>query len=54
MSGVRRLVVALLVRALERASWKVYGEEGAAADLGLRPTTLTSRMRKMGIRKPGA
>jgi len=36
--------------ALERCGWKVYGHGGAAAVLGLKPTTLMARMRKMGIR----
>ena len=38
---------------LERANWKVKGPAGAAELLGVKPTTLFSRMRKMGIRPPG-
>ncbi|WP_405238292.1 sigma 54-interacting transcriptional regulator [Lentisalinibacter orientalis] len=41
-----------LVAALEQADWKVSGPGGAAELLGLRPTTLTDRMRAMGIRRP--
>ncbi|HZX23028.1 MAG TPA: sigma 54-interacting transcriptional regulator [Woeseiaceae bacterium] len=41
-----------LVSALEHADWKVSGPGGAADLLGLRPTTLTDRMRAMGIRRP--
>jgi len=41
-----------LVAALEHAEWKVSGPGGAAELLGLRPTTLTDRMRAMGIRRP--
>ncbi len=40
-------------RALEKASWKVYGHDGAAALLRIKPTTLVSRMQKMGLEKPG-
>jgi len=40
------------VAALEHADWKVSGPGGAAELLGLRPTTLTDRMRAMGIRRP--
>ncbi|HOX19142.1 MAG TPA: sigma 54-interacting transcriptional regulator [Spirochaetales bacterium] len=36
-------------RALERAGGKVYGPDGAAAALGLKPSTLQSRMKKLGI-----
>jgi transcriptional regulator with GAF, ATPase, and Fis domain len=38
-------------RALESAGWKVYGEDGAAELLGIKPTTLASRMKKMGIER---
>ena len=37
------------VRALEEAGGKVYGEDGAAALLGIKPTTLASRIKKMGL-----
>ena len=35
--------------ALRRSSGKVYGDDGAAALLGIKPTTLTSRMKAYGI-----
>jgi transcriptional regulator with GAF, ATPase, and Fis domain len=35
--------------ALERAHWKIYGPGGAAELLGVKPTTLASRIKKMGI-----
>ena len=38
-----------IVRALEQTNWKVGGERGAAALLGMKPTTLASRMQVMGI-----
>jgi formate hydrogenlyase transcriptional activator len=37
---------------LEMTGWRVRGKDGAAEILGLRPTTLTSRMAKLGIRRP--
>jgi transcriptional regulator with GAF, ATPase, and Fis domain len=37
---------------LERAGWRVRGENGAAALLGLPPTTLDARMAKLGIHRP--
>ena len=37
--------------ALKRTDWKIYGPGGAAELLGLKPTTLPSRIKKMGIRK---
>ncbi|HEY0987021.1 MAG TPA: hypothetical protein VGD80_08215 [Kofleriaceae bacterium] len=30
---------------------KIYGSDGAAARLGLKPPTLQSKMRKLGIRR---
>lgn len=36
---------------LEQTSWRVSGEKGAAAILGLKPTTLEARMKKLGIER---
>jgi len=36
---------------LKKTGWKVSGEKGAAKLLGLNPTTLESRMKKMGIKR---
>ncbi len=41
-----------LIAALERSDWRVSGEGGAAALLGVKPTTLADRIRAHGIRKP--
>ncbi len=38
--------------ALARAGGRVFGPEGAAQLLGMRPTTLASRLRALGIEKP--
>ena len=43
---------AYIVRVLEGASWQVEGDRGAARILGLNPSTLRGRMRKLGITKP--
>jgi transcriptional regulator with GAF, ATPase, and Fis domain len=32
--------------------WVIEGPQGAAAALGLNPSTLRGRMRKLGVRKP--
>jgi transcriptional regulator with GAF, ATPase, and Fis domain len=42
-----------ILGALGRAGWHIKGPNGAAAALGLNPATLYSRMKKLGIRKPG-
>jgi transcriptional regulator with GAF, ATPase, and Fis domain len=38
--------------ALAKAGWRIHGEGGAAELLGLKPTTLISRMKKMGLKRP--
>jgi len=38
-----------LLRIMEMVGWRVRGEGGAAQILGLKPTTLESRMQKLGI-----
>ncbi len=37
---------------LERTRWRVSGEKGAARILGLKPTTLEARMKKLSIKRP--
>lgn len=41
-----------ILRALEAAGWKVAGATGAAALMQMNPSTLASRMRALGIRRP--
>ena len=38
--------------ALQKCGWRVRGANGAAKRLGLKPTTLESRMKKLGIERP--
>ncbi|HVY65749.1 MAG TPA: sigma 54-interacting transcriptional regulator [Gammaproteobacteria bacterium] len=40
--------------ALERSEWRVSGPNGAAKLLGVKPTTLADRMKKLKLRKPSA
>ena len=42
----------LILQALANAHWVVGGPHGAAAQLGLKRTTLLSKMRKLGIQRP--
>jgi len=39
-----------IIEALKVSGGKIYGDSGAAARLGLKPTTLQSKMKKLGIR----
>ena len=38
-----------IVKCLERTGWRIKGPTGAATMLGLKPSTLYSRMQKLGI-----
>lgn len=40
-----------IISVLNKTNWKVSGEKGAAKILGLNPTTLEARMKKMGIKR---
>ncbi len=42
-----------IVEALDQTGWRVSGPKGAAVLLGLKPTTLEARMKKLGVRRPG-
>jgi PAS domain S-box-containing protein len=50
--GMRALEKRNIVRALDRCGWQVAGEGGAALLLGMSPSTLSSRMKSLDIRRP--
>jgi hypothetical protein len=39
-------------RGLERARGRIYGPDGAAKLVGIKPTTLVSRLQALGLRHP--
>jgi transcriptional regulator with GAF, ATPase, and Fis domain len=41
-----------ILKVLEMTRWRVRGRGGAAEMLRIKPTTLESRMEKLGIRRP--
>jgi len=40
-----------IIHVLQKTTWRVSGEKGAAKILGMKPTTLESRMKKLGIKR---
>lgn len=50
-SEMRRRERENIVAALNKSNWKIYGAGGAAHLLGIKPTTLASRIKKMKIKK---
>ena len=43
-----------ILAVLESSSWRIRGSGGAAARLGMKPTTLETRMAKLGLKRPTA
>jgi transcriptional regulator with GAF, ATPase, and Fis domain len=41
-----------ILEVLEAVGWRVSGSGGAAEVLGVKPTTLESRMKRLGIARP--
>ncbi|GJM14972.1 MAG: hypothetical protein DHS20C13_02990 [Thermodesulfobacteriota bacterium] len=41
-----------LLNALESTKWRIYGKNGAAELLGMNPSTLRSRIKTLGIKRP--
>jgi transcriptional regulator with GAF, ATPase, and Fis domain len=41
-----------ILATLDKTRWKVYGSGGAAELLGIKPGTLSARMKKLGLRRP--
>ena len=52
LEDVRALERRVVAQALESSGGKVYGSDGAAVKLGIKPTTLASRLKKLGLGKP--
>lgn len=42
----------LILKVLKQTGWRIYGPHGAAVILAMKPTTLCSRLKKLGIRRP--
>jgi transcriptional regulator with GAF, ATPase, and Fis domain len=52
MKTLEEMERAHILEVLQATGWKLEGREGAAAALGLKPSTLRSRMLKLEIRRP--
>ncbi len=40
-----------IIHVLETTNWRIKGKKGAAEILGLKPTTLQSKMKRLGIQR---
>ena len=50
--GLKKLEYENLINALESTQWRIYGKDGAAELLGMNPSTLRSRLKTLGIKRP--
>jgi len=53
MKSLRETECDHILEVLEHTYWKIEGRNGAASILGLKPSTLRQRMKKLGIQRPG-
>ncbi len=51
-SEIRRREQENLLAVLKKSGWKIKGVDGAAELLGVKPTTLLSRIKKLGLARP--
>jgi transcriptional regulator with GAF, ATPase, and Fis domain len=51
-SEIRRRERENIFAVLQKTSWKIKGAGGAAELLGVNPSTLISRIEKMGLKRP--
>jgi len=49
ITQIKEMERASIERALRQCNGQVYGKDGAAALLGMKPTTLWARLRSLGI-----
>jgi chemotaxis protein methyltransferase CheR len=50
--GLADIEYQFILETLEKTRWKIEGPSGAAQILGLKPSTLRYRMKKLGIQRP--
>ena len=50
IDDLKQLEIKNLQRAVQHCEGKIFGEDGAAKLLGINPTTLISKLKKLGIR----
>jgi DNA-binding NtrC family response regulator len=51
LNAVKDQVKELIIEAMKESRGKIYGSNGAAAFLGLKPTTLASKLQKFGLNR---
>jgi DNA-binding NtrC family response regulator len=52
MKGLSEVEREYILRALQKTGWRIEGSGGAARILGMNPSTMRARMKKLDIRRP--
>lgn len=52
LEGIEAVTRTHFLQVLEKTNWKIEGKDGAAEALGLHPSTLRFRMKKLDIKRP--
>ena len=52
LKGLEAMAREHILRVLQKTRWKINGDGGAAAILGINPSTLRFRIKKLGIKRP--
>jgi PAS domain S-box-containing protein len=53
-AAIREIEKTNMIAALHHVDWRIWGDDGAAELLGLKPSTLTYRIKTFGIKKRGS
>ena len=53
-AAIREIEKTNMIAALRHVDWRIWGDDGAAELLGLKPSTLTYRIKTFGIKKQGS
>jgi formate hydrogenlyase transcriptional activator len=54
IKGLSEVEREYILRSLRETGWRIDGDNGAARLLGMNPSTMRARMRKLGIHRPGS
>jgi formate hydrogenlyase transcriptional activator len=52
LATVKEAEKSLILKILEESNWMIGGKRGAAARLGIAPSTLRDRIKKFGLKRP--
>ncbi|RME76567.1 MAG: sigma-54-dependent Fis family transcriptional regulator, partial [Planctomycetota bacterium] len=51
LADQKELEKKILLAHLKKSNWRIYGEKGAAKRLSIPPTTLASKIKRLGLKR---